>query len=56
MTAAARRNAVRVCAAAADAYERAAEVYGAGEGDELVKAAVASEKAAQWREILATRR
>ena len=49
-------NALRVCGLTADAYEHAAEVYGEDEGEELIKAATASEKAAHWREKLAKRR
>jgi len=56
MAEAATEHAGRACAVAADAYELAADAYGADYADEPQKGAAASEKAATWREKMAGRK
>lgn len=56
MATAAKEDAVRACAMAADAYEMAAQACGTDFADEPTRGAAASEKAATWREKLAKRR
>jgi len=52
---AARRAAIEACAAAGDAYERAADAYSPANAAQPMKEAQASERAAQFREMLAAR-
>lgn len=53
---AARANALQACARASEAYEQAADAFAKDNAGEPVKEAQASERAAQYRELLAVRK